>query len=348
MPIKFAEPPVQAALIVAITTLVTVILGLIFKDYLIPGWVESRSRKRRGQALLDQYRIKLFKACEALASRLAEIYRIRSHYLWADAPKREFYLYKYQSSVYRLCVLLGWIRAYRMHEALLSFKKIKSKYAVSHSMEEMASALADGQTVEMYVAKAICSILNIDLAHLSQDALFKFSVQVDELVQKYVTNRSVNFIADLPSGEQEDFIRDVVALIPSFSGSLLTKTQCEAIIKEVSVKLGLIYRDWQQAIGDLMVERNDGSDLSHGVIGYRQFENIMSMPESNEERKWVAKAERVFQGLDLRAEHRMDSRIHQLKRLYGHAYKLMVVLNDLDEKSKPVKPDRLRNIPSSI
>lgn len=348
MPIKFNEPPVQAALIIAATTLVTVILGLIFKDYLIPGWVESRSRKRKGQVLLDQYRAQLIKACDALASRLAEIYRIRSHYLWADAPTHEFYLYKYRSSVYRLCVLLGWIRAYRMHEALLCFKEINSKYAVSHSMDELASSLADGQSVEMYVAKAICDILNVNRALLPQDVLFKFSVQVDELVQRYVMNRSVGFVADLPGNDQEEFIRDVIALIPSVPSSLSTKAQSEMIIKVVSVKLGLIYRDWQQALGDLMVERNEGNDLSHRVMGYRQFEKIMDEVDQNEERKWLAKAERIFQGLDLRADRGTDARIHQLKRLYGHVYKLMTVLNDLDEKNRPMKPDRLRNIPSAI
>jgi hypothetical protein len=348
MSIKLNEPPVQAALIIAVTTIVTVVLGLIFKDYFIPGWIESRSRKRKGEALLAQYRIQLFKAGDAFNSRLKEIYRIRSHYLWADAPKHEFYLYKYRSSVYRLCVLLGWIHAYRRHEALLSFGDPSCKYAINDSLKRITSALADGQEVEMYVAKAICEIVKIDLAALPPDALLKFSVQIDELVQKYTSDQPAVLIANLSKEDQNYFLEELVMRIPWFPASELSESQRQAIIKEVSVKLGLIYRDWQQALGDLMVERSEGGELSHEVIGYRQFEKMMTEPASSEERTWIAKAERLFEGLDLRAEHQTDSRILQLRRLYMQVYNLLEVLYNLDEKNRPVEPAWFRKIAKSV
>jgi len=344
MILKFNEPAVQAAIIVAIVTLVTVILGLIFKDYFIPGWVESRSRKRKGQELLHQYRVNLFNSCETLLSRLGEIYRVRSHYLWAEAPQNEFYNYKYKSSVFRLCVLLGWIRAYRLQEALLSFRDKQTRYTLSQAMDAVGSALADGQEIEMYVTKAICSILGIDSDAVPKDALMKFSVQIDELVQKYTMDSDVNSISELPVEVAEAFVVDLMQLVTFRAEVLITGPQKQEIIREVSVRLGLIYRDWQQAIGDVMVGKNEPDGSSCRVIGYRQFEEIWDGSADGEGKRWIGRAERIFQGLDLRADHRTDSRIAQLRRVYTQVYKLRQELYEMEGSSKPTTPSKFRKI----
>lgn len=344
MSIKFDEAAVQAAIIVSGVTLLTVILGLIFKDFLIPGWVESRSKKRTGRQLLHQYRVNLFRSSEAVLLRLGEIYRVRSHYLWLGTPKNEFYNYKYRSSVYRLCALLGWIRAYRIQEALISFKHEDTRHRLTQAMDSLATALADGQQVEMYVAKAICKILEVEADSLPGEILAKFSVEIDELAQRFMMDGNAESISDLSVESKNAFVAAVVQLATFKHQGPLSALKQQEIVREVSVKVGLIYRDWQQAIGDLMTEKNDDNGSSYRIIGYKQFEKFWNGPPDSEEKRWIARAERIFQGLDLRVDHSTDSRIAQLRRVYTAVYGLLKELYNMEGESKPISPDRYNKI----
>jgi hypothetical protein len=209
---KWNDATVQAAIIVASVTLLTVLAGLIFKDFLIPGIVEKRSKNRRGHALFNQYRINLFRACEAFLARIAEIYRVRSHYLWQGAPKSEFYNYKYKSSIYRIGVLLGWIRGYRLQEAIIFFKDKDTRHRLSEAIGNVSKALADGQMVEMYVSRSVCRVLGVNTERLPAITLRKFSVQIDALIEKYTTDRDVNSVSELPTESKDAFVKELVQL----------------------------------------------------------------------------------------------------------------------------------------
>lgn len=348
MLLKISDPPVQAAIIVASTTLITVILGLVFKDYFIPGWVEQRSRKKTGEELLGLYRIRLFRACQAFLARLHEMYRVRSHYLWPEAPQSDFYSYKYKSSVYRLCVLLGWIRAYRLQEAILSFPDNVNRHDLSKAMDGVTSALADGQGVEMYVANAICRILKVEPTRVPADTLARFSVQIDHLVQKYTMDNDANTILDLKDEPQAAFIKELLTLATFQTDKQTTPQQRKEILKEVSIRLGLIYRDWQQAIGDFMIIKPENGDSSYQVIGYKPFEATWDAPVTDEGKKWARRAEKIFHGLDLRVDHSTDSRIQQLDNVYISTYNLLKELFYMEIGDKPVSLEDFRKIPSKI
>jgi hypothetical protein len=344
---KISEAPVQAAVIIATTTIVTVIIGFIFKDYLIPGWIEKRTKQRTGETLFQLYKINLFRAASSINNRLHEIYRTRSHYLWSNAPLNTFYDYKYKSSIYRLCVLLGWIRAYRMLEYSMSVSKSTGKfYEISNCISRLESALADGQRIEMYVAKAIFNIAEINNDSVSPDTIEKFSVEIDHLVNQYLNEGAIEFIADLSTQRQDDFMNDLMKLMASLKieNTSLLKNK-DLIIKEVSVKVGLIYRDWQQGIGDLMLQLNDDT---YSVISYKVFEEYWNMTKDASEKKWLKRAEVMFENLDIRVDQKSDSRIEQLKLAYASIYNLLKILFNTNTGTSPISEPEFNKIPTAI
>jgi len=344
---KIGEASVQAALIVAVTTITTVIIGFIFKDYLIPGWIEKRTKRRGGEALFQLYKVNLFRAANSINNRLHEIYRTRSHYLWSSAPLNTFYDYKYKSSIYRLCVLLGWIRAYRILEYSMSIDKSNEKvHEIADCIGQLESALADGQRIEMYVAKAIFNIAEVNKEVVPADTIEKFSVEIDHLVNQYLQGGVIEYITDLSPSQQDTFIGDLEKLMASLNikHSSLNKSK-DLIIKEVSVKLGLIYRDWQQGIGDLMLQYED---QTYNTISYKVFEEYWTMKEDTSEKKWLKRAEVMFENLDIRVDQKSDSRIEQLKLVYASIYSLLKALFNTKIGTSPVNKEDFDKIPITI
>ncbi len=67
-------------------------------------------------------------ASESLAWRLREILSFNGAFLLPEAPMNGFFKYKFDSTVYRLCALLGWIRAAQKEQSYLEgFGDTKSK-----------------------------------------------------------------------------------------------------------------------------------------------------------------------------------------------------------------------------
>jgi hypothetical protein len=334
--LRLNEASVQAALIISLTTITTVILGFIFKDYWIPGWVEKRSKKIAGQELFCFYKNQLFNTTFSFSKRLHEIYRTRSQYLWTKTPMSSFYDYKYKSSVYRLCTVLGAIRAYRLSETVMAIDESNQKNIVK-LIGHLESSLADGQGVEMSVAKSICEISKIDTNELTNDILEKFSIEIDHLVQEYQEEYLVDYIADLKEENINKFINDFCNLLKhlKFTG-LLDDAQKKEIVKEVSIKLGLIYRDWQQAIGELMIVKDD---KTYKVISFKVFEKMWSLKDNSEEKQWLNRAEKIFDGLDLKVDKKADSRIDQLKHIYSNSYNLLFQLFNIKVGVEPINKE---------
>jgi hypothetical protein len=329
-------------------TILTVVLGFVFKDYLIPGWIEKRTKRKGSEYLFAKYKNQLFKACMAFLNRLHEIYRTRSHYLWSQTSMSSFYEYKYKSSVYRLCVLLGWMRAFQLLESEMTITRSNDQlHRISEAIREVESRFADGQGVEMYIAKAICDIAKVDINTLDENVVIKFSVAIDDLIQKFQKNNSEKYIADLSSELQSDFIIELIALMKDLriSDRHVNERKGE-IIKEVSIKVALIYRDWQQAIGDLMLIKI--SDQSYDVISFKSFEKFWAQGSNMEERIWISRAERIFEKLDMRVDKKNDSRIEQLRGVYKSVYVLFDKLYGINIGTKPISIDIFNKISKTI
>lgn len=314
---------VLAALIVSLTTFLTVVLGFIIKDYCIPSWHSNRNRKIVGQDLFSLYKTNLTKVSLSLLYRLKEISSNKGLYLRADSPKLPFYEYKYKSSVYRLCSLLGWIRAYRILESSMIIKQTDEEFhKLSEIISKVESAIADGQKIEMYAAKSLLEIANIDITKLQDGIVEKLSTDIDHCIQKNCEAGNVFFINELGENQLSIFVQQlqsIINLLPIQGKSLIEYKNL--IAKELSIVVALLYRDWQSAIGDLMLTKEGNN---YNVISYRVFEDLWDNTNSSE-KKWLERAEVMFKNLDLR-NHKLDSRIDQLGSIYEAVYSLISAL----------------------
>ena len=344
--LRMNEPSVQAAMIVASTTLITVGFGFYLKDYLIPGFIDKRTRNRNGQELFLLYKVNLFWAAYNFNNRLYEIFRTRSHYLWNRTAINSFYEYKYKSSVYRLCVLLGWIRAYKLSESnIVILNKDSETHKISECIFKLEAAFADGQRIEMYVAKSICSIIEVDPEKLEQTTLAKFSIEIDDIVNKYLNTHQKEYMSDIDTIYQDQFVEELQKLIDNLkiSGKSM-KGQKEKIIEEVSVKLALIYRDWQSAIGDLMLNKEEEKFF---VISFKAFDEMWTKGKKFEH-QWIKRAETIFSDLNINVNLPLDSRIDQLKLVYGHVYELLKTFFKIKVGLNPMSIENFNKIPSNV
>lgn len=341
------EIPIQTALIAACTTLITVFLGFLIKDYLIPLIVEDRVKRRKGQELFLKIKRNLFSSANSFNHRLHEIFRTRSHYLWKQTPLIEFYDYKYRSTVFRLCTLLGWVRIYRIQEPnLVIKKKADTSHLILERIQAIESSLADGQRVEMYIVKAIFRLLGKDTNAVQKTDLEKFSVELDHLVHAVHSRHNIVQLNDADTPIKDQFIKDLASAAQNISITLADlQDNKDKVIDEVSVKLGLIYRDWQQAIGDLMLLKN-GEEYQ--TISYKTFEAYWDQADTTSEKKWLKRAEVMFDNLNLTANTKSDSRIEQIPLIYSSVYALQKTLYNIKIGPAPISKLNFDKINATI
>lgn len=323
------EPQVKAAIIIGSVTLVTVCLGFFIKDYLIPIRLEKRKAKIERVSVFRNYRTPLKDSALSFKRRLDEIFRTRAHILWKDNPANDFYNYKLISTNYRLCSLLGWIYAFRKEESYLQVPSKKLRKQIMVQLDAFSTSLADGQGVEMDVAKRLLVLLNIDAANLQEGVVEKFSVEIDHLIQKAIASENKHVLADASEENHDTFLSSLATLIKDQMKREVDQGQLRElnVIDEASIRLGLIYRDWQQGIGDLMIkERGKDNGRSYDVISFREFENMIVSADTSGQ-LWLNRTMRLFENLDVSRDNRADNRIDQLKRINVSLGKLITALD---------------------
>jgi len=309
---------VYAAWIVAIASFVTVILTFIVKDYWIPIWLEKNKTARDNKRFFLKYKTPLLEATDALSYRLGEIFSNRSFFLLKDAPQTEFYKYKYISTIYRLCSVIGWIRAVKLESINIVMPTIELNRTLEDSINEFNKSLADGQHIELAVIKNVCNTWDLDISKLSEKQLKDLGCELDDIMQEFFYNYKKELASDLEIVVQQELmlrIRGKIYLAIGMDKSDSNLPNLSLVIKEVSIKQALIYRDWQQAIGDLMIKKSEATLRMYDVIGFKEFENIYTNG-SEEQKLWIKRIERLFAGVDIKIiEEKFDSRISQLKNI---------------------------------
>lgn len=322
------EPPVKAAIIVGIVTLITVCLGFFIKDYLIPVILEKRKSRIEKVSVFRNYRTPLKDSALSLKRRLDEIFRTRAHILWKDNPNNDFYNYKIISTNYRLCALLGWITAFKIEESYLQVPSKKLHEQIASQLDAFSTSLADGQGVEMDVANRFISILKIDVTSLNAGIIEKFSVEIDHLIQIAISPEKKQLLSEASKEYQDKFRSSLLLLITKLFEENISYEQLVElnVIEEASIRVGLIYRDWQHGIGDLMIkERNKNSGRSYDVISFREFEEILLGGDTSKQ-LWLERSMRLFRDLDVSKDDRADNRILQLKNINEALRKLISAL----------------------
>lgn len=83
------------------------------------------------------------------------------------------------------------------------------------------------------------------------------------------------------------------------------------------------------------------------MIGFKQFEE-MYLNGTDEEKKWLKRAEKMFINLDFRNDSKFDARVGQLRSIYYGLYNLLSVLYKINIGTKPMSDDDFNKIPTKV
>lgn len=322
------SPNVQAALIGAVVTL----FGILIKDLAIALWQERKRTEKDMLAVFQRYADPLSSAATSLLWRLNEVFSKegRGAYLKGDAPPNTYNNYKKISTLYRLASLIGWIRAFRRELLYLRVQDKKGFQSMQKALDDFELALADGPQMEL---ERLDLLANLWLLKLPTDKLERaaIAVELEHAVHRQFHNEVINITGGVSTETKQ---RICAAVAVSLCGRLKATSLSQDFINETkakaydifTIKETWFYRDWQAALGDIMIKEVSGSLRRFDIIGFGEFETIwLSGDESK--RTWLSRLNEIIDDLDVFITD--DCRVKQLQKTFEATAKLVKALANI-------------------
>jgi len=261
---------VQAALIAAVVSVLAIVLGEAF--------LRLRTRRAAKQTIRETYQ----KYADPLALsstdlfwRLREVFDPKGSgfYLKGHVHLTRFEHYKALSTLYRTANLLGWIRALRRELLFLPRANPKGGEDLDEALRRFESALAEGGHVEARRVESLIRLWDVNQGAIPE-ALGRAGIQVDHRLKSYLHEMQVASANDL-SDDGKLRLNQLIA--GSLTGALgcppvsagVVRETCNRAMVYLSVREAWIYRDWQAAIGDVMLRQVQLGQRLFEVIGYK-------------------------------------------------------------------------------
>lgn len=178
--------------------------------------------------------------------------------------------------------MLGWIRACRREFSYLRVADLGTAKGVHEAIDDFENALADGSWVEWERITRLCDLWLL----CKPDALVKtpdttaLATQIDNLIWDHIEKENVEDLSLLGDSARRTLCRTVADCI---SSQLRTNAIGEESLDRswpdafaiLSMREAWIYRDWQSAIGDMMIRPTEAEERRFEVIGFGDFEQLI-------------------------------------------------------------------------
>lgn len=309
----------------------------IIKDIATPILVGFQRRRTDIDQALERYAAPLAESSISVFFRLREILEGGRHqFLMSSAAPTDFHRYKYESTVYRVCSLLGWIWALKKESSLLIDRATKNPRSLYQSVERIESAFADGPHVEIDRLTRLSNLWGLKLDS-SSSGFERASIEVNSLFH------NIRYTKENPSGDavkimdirqRDESIENISRCITEYFGlnpldkALLLATAADAA-EILSPRQAWIFRDWQSAIGHLMMKRVE-LGVNARIFDLIEFDEFLIIYRSGNE--WLRKIEDMIRDLDPNVSDDNEYRIVQLRRIYGSVANIIKVLSGLKLK----------------
>ena len=343
-----------------VTTLVGAVTGLVIavvSSLLIPMFIKRQEKIEEKRDIYEKYAQPLGADAANLLWRLNEIlFDQRAHYLRENAPPTPFNEYKVISTCYRIAVLLGWIRAIRLEQSYLLFGDSATFDNIRDAVCRLEIALADSPPVEIETTRRLARIWSIDLPN-DPEHVRRIAAQVNAELQHFLSEFALTRyeqFANLEESKGKEVARraaDVIG-VPTLADARLQETWREAT-RCISVKQAWIYREWQQAIGNLMIREIGGAIRRFDIIGYGEFEAMFRDPKTDKNEPLTVLRHMIV-GIDVNQPVSTDYRVTQLRLVANAVARLVCAIETMELQRRIV--DRttcemarkfLREIPES-
>lgn len=328
------SPQVVAALL----ALAGVVVGLVARDVVMAMYLAGKKRaedladkkQAAGKAHHDLVRLysdPLKDAVSSLKYRLEEIVeKKQGRYLLADAPKIPFLEYKRISTVYWIAAVLGWIRAIRRERSYLDPEQASASVEMQ-AIAELEAALADGTHVELQRLDELSNLWRV--SSIDTQSKPHIASLIDGVRAAYLARMGALSSRDLSEPDQIDLAERCAEIIRREAGIEIPSDLVAATAKQTAVTFGIkeayIYRDWQAAIGDLMLLDDKVGTRHFSVLGFGRFEDLVLKGRKNKQSsaaRWFDRLDSLIHDLDMTQEGMFDARRAQLRKLYQCCIKL--------------------------
>lgn len=341
-----------------LTAIVTV--GL----FILKEWIENRrEHKKEAQKRVDEFRAytdPLLRAAYDLYQRLQEIFDQKAKFLLERAPKNHFNQYRYISTLYRLCVVLGWVRALRIELAGMELHDSSQYKNIDTSIKEFQRMLYESHLMEGARISFLARIWKINVNDLPSEDLRRMEENIAQLIWDTLAEKNTIYAKDLDEETQIILLRKIAKMMSEdcdqeqISEEALIAS-AHASIRSISRTESWIYLDWQYAIGDIMLDESDGLNTLRKlkVIGFEAFEDMYLEyvaskrdEKMNLKNRWIGRINKLF--LDLRVEtseavKKYDARIQQMRNVASALLRLIEALEAIKQEETYKRPEELND-----
>lgn len=342
--IKEIDIEILSVLIGIAGTLVVTGISIFVKDFVLEILKEKRTHKQSQLSTFKHYANPVIKSSETLCWRLREILSQKGAVLLDSNSKNEFFRYKYISTLYRICAVIGWLTAIKKEYAYIDPASKKSSAKIEDALYSFRKSLADGQHMELSILIELTEIWNINIDSIDQKEKALLAVHIEKIAYSYIDKHEILTAKDLDGDEQSIMLKEISNKIcsyvkcPKLSKSLLKETK-ERIITELSRIEAWIYRDWQNAIGEVMLSTIQNGTRRFDIIDYGTFESLY-----NNEERWIQRVERLVADLDVSIDEKYDARINQLKNIYASCIELIEAFDSVNKQSGTIREESFNQL----
>lgn len=313
-----------SALIATLTTLV-VIFGKEYLDRL----KERKDRKKEQVDAFKVYGYPLIDAAESLMYRLKEMFEKGSRFLLENTTAIEFYRYRYVSTLYRLCAVLGWLTAMRQELTGIEVKGNHENQAMEDAISAFQDTLSSKMTGQENALSYLASKWGLDLSKCDIADLRQLEIDIELAIEEAMDGEAIDPRHPVSQEKQIELLQIASRLITQKTGEpTVSDERLEAYrstcIMVLSRSVCWIYRDWQKAIGDVMLVETENplATRRFGVMNFRTFEeDFLDYQESRGEEgnadkhRWLSRIDKLFYNLNVDKDDKIDARVQQLRNV---------------------------------
>jgi hypothetical protein len=351
-----AEVPTAAAAIPAIadtslwnaTTLAAAIgAGSSLVVVLIRDGVLERQKVRRARVQSDaetfrRYIGPLAEASEKLMWRSKEIFVDRRHaFLKIATLPRDFNAYKRTSTLYRIASLIGWIRGMDIELSSLAAHNPGYTPPIAKQIAAFRSALADGPFVERDRLLQLCRIWSLKVDEQDEALLSRLGMRLEVKSHSLFDDEgtSLSKAAQLDHDKKQRAVRRLATYIagelgvPQPADDVVDAALDEAVASLV-YRDALIYREWQDAIGDAMIDRDSDSPRRFRIIGFAAFSELLEKSEH----PWIRVFATSLDDIDFEDPNPRDFRTQQIRKIANAVAAMLIAIHKTARPSPVADP----------
>jgi len=342
------QDPLLLVLVGAAITLIGVLI-----NNLVQVWLANRQSRSSTVSVFRTYADPLAMAATNLLWRLDEVFNTegRGVFLKGQHVLSTYGSYKQVSSLYRLACLLGWMRAFRRERAFLRLVGRRRLPDLDDALNSFESALADGPHVETERMTELAKLWRIELP-MDDAQLQGVGTEIELEIKTSYANLKVENASEMSETEQLSLCNMAAKKLAQLAGSqppsdgVIRETR-ERAVRCIAIRQAWLYRDWQSAIGDLMIQEVSGAERRFDIIGFGVFE-WMYQAGDERERQWLDRLANIIDDLDVTRTDMFDARIQQLRNTLISTARIVLALSNVKSYHSAIPESTLEKARSIV